>query len=148
LEGTPRRVGEHLPTRLGVQFKLVRFYYAQRRAGCPRSSPFPPFGGVCEYQKFFRSFGDEGKPRPYNVNVFLVLPMCFGDPIVGLRRRNRPAVGYPPYVLQNVLAFIPNSFGFLMHRGGRDVRVPVRRRFAEVVGYADVLVLPMRVPPH
>ncbi|MDR1924169.1 MAG: hypothetical protein LBQ66_07330, partial [Planctomycetaceae bacterium] len=41
-----------------------------------------------------------------------------------------PAVGYPPYVLQHVLAFLPNSFGFLMHRGGRDARVPVRRRFA------------------
>ncbi|MDR1925261.1 MAG: hypothetical protein LBQ66_12900 [Planctomycetaceae bacterium] len=29
-------------------------------------------------------------------------------------------------VLQHVLAFLPNSFGFLMHRGGRDARVPVR----------------------
>ncbi|MDR1924165.1 MAG: hypothetical protein LBQ66_07310 [Planctomycetaceae bacterium] len=29
-------------------------------------------------------------------------------------------------VLQHVLAFLPNSFGFLMHLGGRDVRVPVR----------------------
>ncbi|MDR1922838.1 MAG: hypothetical protein LBQ66_00570 [Planctomycetaceae bacterium] len=28
-----------LPTCLGVQFQLVRFYYAQRRAGRPRSSP-------------------------------------------------------------------------------------------------------------
>ncbi|MDR1924705.1 MAG: hypothetical protein LBQ66_10040 [Planctomycetaceae bacterium] len=35
MEGTPRRVGEHLLIRLGVQFKLVRFYYAQRRAGMP-----------------------------------------------------------------------------------------------------------------
>ncbi|MDR1922831.1 MAG: hypothetical protein LBQ66_00535 [Planctomycetaceae bacterium] len=33
-------------------------------------------------------------------------------------------------VLQHVLAFLPNSFGFLMHRGGRDARVPVRRRCA------------------
>ncbi|MDR1922782.1 MAG: hypothetical protein LBQ66_00290 [Planctomycetaceae bacterium] len=41
LEGTPRRVGEHLPNRFGVQFKLVWFYYAQRRAGRPRSSPSP-----------------------------------------------------------------------------------------------------------
>ncbi|MDR1925553.1 MAG: hypothetical protein LBQ66_14365 [Planctomycetaceae bacterium] len=41
-------------------------------------------------------------------------------------RRNRPAVGYPPYVCRHVLAFLPNSFGFLMHRGGRDARVPVR----------------------
>ncbi|MDR1922729.1 MAG: hypothetical protein LBQ66_00025 [Planctomycetaceae bacterium] len=39
MEGTPRRVGEHLPTRFGVQFQLVRCYYAQRRAGRPRSSP-------------------------------------------------------------------------------------------------------------
>ncbi|MDR1924583.1 MAG: hypothetical protein LBQ66_09415, partial [Planctomycetaceae bacterium] len=39
LEGTPRCVGERLPTRFGVQFQLVWFYYAQRRAGCPRSSP-------------------------------------------------------------------------------------------------------------
>ncbi|MDR1925939.1 MAG: hypothetical protein LBQ66_16345 [Planctomycetaceae bacterium] len=29
-------------------------------------------------------------------------------------------------VLQHVLVLIPNSFGFLMHRGGRDARVPVR----------------------
>jgi hypothetical protein len=28
-----------LPTRLGVPFKLFWFYYTQRRAGCPRSSP-------------------------------------------------------------------------------------------------------------
>ncbi|MDR1925591.1 MAG: hypothetical protein LBQ66_14555 [Planctomycetaceae bacterium] len=28
------------------------------------------------------------------------------------------------------MAFLPNLFGFLMHRGGRDARVPVRRRFA------------------
>ncbi|MDR1923392.1 MAG: hypothetical protein LBQ66_03365, partial [Planctomycetaceae bacterium] len=28
-----------LPTRLGVPFQLVRFYYTQRRAGRPRSSP-------------------------------------------------------------------------------------------------------------
>ncbi|MDR1925260.1 MAG: hypothetical protein LBQ66_12895 [Planctomycetaceae bacterium] len=58
--------------------------------------------------------------------------MRFGDPAVGYRRRNRLAVGYPPYVLQHVLAFLPNSFGFLMHRGGWDARVPVRFRFAEI----------------
>ncbi|MDR1925308.1 MAG: hypothetical protein LBQ66_13140 [Planctomycetaceae bacterium] len=28
-----------MPTRLGVQFKLFCFYYTQRRAGRPRSSP-------------------------------------------------------------------------------------------------------------
>ncbi|MDR1924158.1 MAG: hypothetical protein LBQ66_07265 [Planctomycetaceae bacterium] len=54
-------------------------------------------------------------------------------------------------VLQHVLAFLPNSSGFLMHRGGRDARVPVLRRFAEIVGCTDVfglLVLAMRVPLH
>ncbi|MDR1923045.1 MAG: hypothetical protein LBQ66_01625 [Planctomycetaceae bacterium] len=45
-------------------------------------------------------------------------------------RRNRPAVGYPPYVYQHVLAFLPNFFGSITHRGGRDARVPVRRRYA------------------
>jgi hypothetical protein len=40
----PRKPSGRLPTlqlpmRVGVQFQLVRFYYAQRRAGCPRSSP-------------------------------------------------------------------------------------------------------------
>ncbi|MDR1924385.1 MAG: hypothetical protein LBQ66_08420 [Planctomycetaceae bacterium] len=29
-------------------------------------------------------------------------------------------------VLQHVLAFLPNLFGFIMHLGGRDARVPVR----------------------
>jgi hypothetical protein len=71
-----------LPTRFGVQFKLVRFYYAQRRAGRPRSSP--------------RRFAA----------------------IVGYRRRNRPAVGYPPYGMRNSefgirnlgsVSLIPNS---------------------------------------
>jgi hypothetical protein len=62
-----------LPTRFGVQFKLVRFYYAQRRAGRPRSSPrrFAAIVGVAD------------------IGV-LVLPMCVGDPVVGLRRRYSP----------------------------------------------------------
>ncbi|MDR1923565.1 MAG: hypothetical protein LBQ66_04240 [Planctomycetaceae bacterium] len=45
-------------------------------------------------------------------------------------RRNRPTVGYPPYVCQPVLVFRSNLFGSMTHRGGRDARVPVRRRFA------------------
>ncbi|MDR1923247.1 MAG: hypothetical protein LBQ66_02640 [Planctomycetaceae bacterium] len=65
----------------------------------------------------------------------LVLPMCVGDPVVGCRRRNRPAVGYPPYVLQHILAFSSNSFDCLAHRGGRDARVPVLRRYAAIVGF-------------
>ncbi|MDR1923736.1 MAG: hypothetical protein LBQ66_05110 [Planctomycetaceae bacterium] len=57
-----------------------------------------------------------------------------GDPVVGLRRRNRPAVGYPPCVCQHVLAFSSNFFGSITHKGGRDARVPVRaasRRYNE-----------------
>ncbi|MDR1922853.1 MAG: hypothetical protein LBQ66_00645 [Planctomycetaceae bacterium] len=38
-----------MPTRFGVQFQLVRFYYAQRRAGCPRSSPSPLRGEFMWY---------------------------------------------------------------------------------------------------
>jgi hypothetical protein len=34
-----RRTLLQLPNRIGVQFKLVWFYYTQRRAGRPRSSP-------------------------------------------------------------------------------------------------------------
>ncbi|MDR1925601.1 MAG: hypothetical protein LBQ66_14605 [Planctomycetaceae bacterium] len=41
-----------------------------------------------------------------------------------------PAVGCPPYDHQHVLAFSSNLFGSITHRGGRDARVPVRRRFA------------------
>jgi hypothetical protein len=61
----------------------------------------------------------------------LVLPMRFGDPVVGLRRRyspRKPGGRLPTLRCQHVLAFLPNSFGFLMHRGGRDARVPVLRR--------------------
>jgi hypothetical protein len=71
-----------------------------------------------------------GKPRPYNANVFwfwaIEIPVRVGDPVVGLCRRNRPAVGCPPYVYQHVLAFSSNLFGSITHRGGRDARVPVR----------------------
>ncbi|MDR1922766.1 MAG: hypothetical protein LBQ66_00210 [Planctomycetaceae bacterium] len=56
--------------------------------------------------------------------------MRFGDSVVGLRRRNRLAVGYPPYVCQHVLVFSSNLFGSITHRGGRDARVPVLRRYA------------------
>ncbi|MDR1925378.1 MAG: hypothetical protein LBQ66_13490 [Planctomycetaceae bacterium] len=73
----------------------------------------------------FTPLRDEGKPRPYNIGHFGFADAC-SAPVVGLRRRNRPAVGYPPYVLQHVLAFLPNLFGFLMHLGGRDARVSVR----------------------
>ncbi|MDR1923087.1 MAG: hypothetical protein LBQ66_01840, partial [Planctomycetaceae bacterium] len=39
-----------MPIRFGVQFKLVRFYYAQRRAGRPRSSP-SPLRGNCRLRR-------------------------------------------------------------------------------------------------
>ncbi|MDR1924977.1 MAG: hypothetical protein LBQ66_11455 [Planctomycetaceae bacterium] len=135
-----------MPTHFGVQFKLFWYYGTQRRAGRPRSSPSPPFGGVCEYQKFFRSFGDEGKPRPYNVSVFwfwaIEIPMRVGDPVVGLRRRNRLAVGCPPYVCQSVLAFSSNLFGTITHRGGRDARVPVLRRLSAAFANIKTFLVP------
>ncbi|MDR1923198.1 MAG: hypothetical protein LBQ66_02395 [Planctomycetaceae bacterium] len=46
MEGTPRRVGEHLPKHFGIPFQLFWFYYTQRRAGHPRSSPFPLRGNL------------------------------------------------------------------------------------------------------
>ncbi|MDR1924365.1 MAG: hypothetical protein LBQ66_08320 [Planctomycetaceae bacterium] len=39
-----------MQTRFGVQFKLVWFYYAQRRAGRPRSSP-QPLRGNCRLRR-------------------------------------------------------------------------------------------------
>ncbi|MDR1923650.1 MAG: hypothetical protein LBQ66_04675 [Planctomycetaceae bacterium] len=48
------------PTRLGVQFKLVRFYYAQRRAGRPRSSP-SPLRGNCRLRR---------RVMIWNINTF------------------------------------------------------------------------------
>jgi hypothetical protein len=41
-------------------------------------------------------------------------------------------------ICQTVLAFSSNFFGSITHRGGRDARVPVRRRYAAVVGVADI----------
>ncbi|MDR1922945.1 MAG: hypothetical protein LBQ66_01120 [Planctomycetaceae bacterium] len=55
------------------------------------------------------------------VNQCVLRPRCRR-----VRRRNRPAVSYPPYVCQSVLAFSSNFFGSITHRGGRDARVPVR----------------------
>ncbi|MDR1923943.1 MAG: hypothetical protein LBQ66_06180 [Planctomycetaceae bacterium] len=74
----------------------------------------------------------------------------FSAPVVGLRRRNRPAVGCPPYDHQPVLVCRSNFFGSITHRGGRDARVPVRAASRRLSAYANnwgVLVLPMRVPP-
>ncbi|MDR1925233.1 MAG: hypothetical protein LBQ66_12760 [Planctomycetaceae bacterium] len=64
-----------MPTRFGVQFKLVRFYYTQRRAGCPRSSPrrFAEIVGYADIGIWFYQC------------VFC--PNCRR-----VRRRNRPAV--------------------------------------------------------
>ncbi|MDR1924392.1 MAG: hypothetical protein LBQ66_08455 [Planctomycetaceae bacterium] len=45
-----------MPTRFGVQFKLVRFYYAQRRAGRPRSSPSPLRGNFFLFPLWGNSF--------------------------------------------------------------------------------------------
>ncbi|MDR1923301.1 MAG: hypothetical protein LBQ66_02910 [Planctomycetaceae bacterium] len=59
-----------MPTRFGVQFKLVRFYYAQRRAGHPRSSP-PPLRGILKHifgvpsklVRFYYAQRRAGRPR-------------------------------------------------------------------------------------
>jgi hypothetical protein len=56
-----------------------------------------------------------------------------------VRRRNRPAVGYPPYVYQHVLAFSSNLFGSITHRGGRDARVPVRAASRQLSACADAI---------
>ncbi|MDR1923634.1 MAG: hypothetical protein LBQ66_04595 [Planctomycetaceae bacterium] len=40
-----------MPTRFGVPFKLFWCYYAQRRAGRPRSSPFPLRGELMWYNE-------------------------------------------------------------------------------------------------
>jgi hypothetical protein len=65
-----------LPTRLGVQFKLVRFYYAQRRAGHPRSSPrrFAAVVGVADIGRF--GFAD-----------------AFSDPILAFALSGRELLG-------------------------------------------------------
>ncbi|MDR1924041.1 MAG: hypothetical protein LBQ66_06675 [Planctomycetaceae bacterium] len=53
MDGTPKCVGGHSPTCLGVPFKLFWFYYTQRRAGRPRSSPrrFAAFFIGCYFMK-------------------------------------------------------------------------------------------------
>ncbi|MDR1924304.1 MAG: hypothetical protein LBQ66_08015 [Planctomycetaceae bacterium] len=74
------------------------------------------------------------RPKPKNVDVVGARLALVPKRRKTHRQRkvvNRPAVGYPPYVCRHVLAFLPNLFGFLMHLGGRDARVPVRFRFAE-----------------
>jgi hypothetical protein len=68
LDGTPRRFGEHAPNRLGVQFGLFWCFYAQRRAGRPRSSP------NFRYAEIFFSTSATRKiffPLPLRVNFFL-----------------------------------------------------------------------------
>ncbi|MDR1925707.1 MAG: hypothetical protein LBQ66_15165 [Planctomycetaceae bacterium] len=65
------------PTRFGVQFKLVRFYYVQRRAGRPRSSPrrFAAIVGYADIWRFgFASTGDATARRSV---AYLVLLMRF-----------------------------------------------------------------------
>ncbi|MDR1926038.1 MAG: hypothetical protein LBQ66_16845 [Planctomycetaceae bacterium] len=118
MEGTPRCVGEHLPTHFGVQFKLVRFYYTQRRAGRPRSSPLP-LRGNCRLRRCLAFWFCRCVNHSHCRRAIMIY-----------WRRNRPAVGYPPYDHQPVLAFRSNFFDAITHRGGRDARVPVRCRFA------------------
>ncbi|MDR1924854.1 MAG: hypothetical protein LBQ66_10815 [Planctomycetaceae bacterium] len=68
-EGTPRRVGEYLPPCLGVQFKLFWCYCAQRRAGCPRSSPSPRCGELMWYNEASRPPLCIRKPNEFGRNA-------------------------------------------------------------------------------
>ncbi|MDR1925078.1 MAG: hypothetical protein LBQ66_11965, partial [Planctomycetaceae bacterium] len=77
------------PNRLGVQFKLVRFYYAQRRAGRPRSSP-------CRFA------ASVGCRRHWWFGISTRFPPPLFSACSARRKRNRPAVGYPPYDHQHV----------------------------------------------
>ncbi|MDR1925919.1 MAG: hypothetical protein LBQ66_16245 [Planctomycetaceae bacterium] len=74
---------------------------------------------------------------PYVLGV-LVLPIRVPPPLFSScfarRKRNRPAVGCPPYVLRHVLAFLPNLFGFLMHRGGHPAcSSPLSRDYQKTI---------------
>ncbi|MDR1924923.1 MAG: hypothetical protein LBQ66_11170 [Planctomycetaceae bacterium] len=115
----------------GVQFKLFWFYYTQRRAGRPRSSPSPLRGkrrlsptlvvwyiDACSAPLFSACFARRKRYSPKKPSGRLPTLRCC------------PAVGCPPYVTDIFLAFRSNFFGSITHRGGRDARVPVRRRFA------------------
>ncbi|MDR1924263.1 MAG: hypothetical protein LBQ66_07810, partial [Planctomycetaceae bacterium] len=53
------------PNRFGVQFKLFWFYYTQRRAGFPRSSPPPLRGELMWYNK-------GGKPLLYHTSFLRI----------------------------------------------------------------------------
>ncbi|MDR1924420.1 MAG: hypothetical protein LBQ66_08595 [Planctomycetaceae bacterium] len=86
---SPRKPGGRLPTlrlptHLGVQFKLVWFPNAQRRAGHPRSSP-PPLRGNCRLS-------------PTLVVWYID---TYSAPAVGeyadAIHQESPAVGCPPY---------------------------------------------------
>ncbi|MDR1925377.1 MAG: hypothetical protein LBQ66_13485 [Planctomycetaceae bacterium] len=46
------------------------------------------------------------------------------------------------------MAFRSNFFGAITHRGGRDARVPVRRRFAAIVGLRRRNRLAVGCPPY
>ncbi|MDR1925272.1 MAG: hypothetical protein LBQ66_12960, partial [Planctomycetaceae bacterium] len=75
-----------LPTRLGVQFKLIRFPNAQRRAGRPRSSP----------RRFAAIVGCR---RHWWFGISTRVPPPLFSACSARRKHNRPAVGCPPYVV-------------------------------------------------
>ncbi|MDR1922867.1 MAG: hypothetical protein LBQ66_00715 [Planctomycetaceae bacterium] len=98
-----------LPTRLGVQFQLFWFYSTQRRAGRPRSSPLP-LRGNCRLRRRWAFWFCQCVSRPAVCEyAVLVLPMRFPPrsrrAIMIYWRRNRPAVGCPPYVLTLSMLF-------------------------------------------
>ncbi|MDR1924393.1 MAG: hypothetical protein LBQ66_08460 [Planctomycetaceae bacterium] len=88
-----------------------------------------PTGGVWNINTFHTPSG-RWQALPLQHQCFFGFADAYSAPIVGeyadAIHQESLAVGCPPYVCQHVLAFSSNSFGFLMHRGGRDARVPVR----------------------
>jgi hypothetical protein len=109
------------------------------RVGEPKFFPPPfwllPFQGESYWGRFFTgrcpvlwAFCPVGACWFYRCVLAIQLLAC-ADAI----HQKSPMVGCPPYVCQTVLAFSSNLFGSITHRGGRDARVPVRRRFAAIV---------------
>jgi hypothetical protein len=137
---------------------VLREFAAKRRGNCRRCRQRKvgnrPQGGYV--------FGERSKPKTVGQKTYWYtklpkrLAFWFCRYVLAIQlsacadaiHQESLAVGCPPYVCQPVLMFSSNLFGSIAHRGGRDARVPIRFRFAAIVGCADigVLVLLVRVP--
>jgi hypothetical protein len=99
-------------------------------------------------KNFSAPLGDEGKPRPYNVNVFwfgaIEIPVRFGDPVVGLCRRYSPRKpgGRLPTLRSPTRFGVPFKlvrFYYAQRRAGRTRSSP-RRFAADVCGTTRVFL--------